>query len=69
MGVGLIKDGYGILTHCNAGALATGDYGTALSPIYLAVEKGMKITVYSDENQTVIAGVKINCMGIKKSWR
>ena len=42
-GVELIKDGNGILTHCNAGALATADYGTALSPIYAAYEKGLKI--------------------------
>ena len=55
----LIKDGMGILTHCNAGALATGDYGTALSPIYLAHEAGMKIKVYSDETRPLLQGSRL----------
>ncbi|MCY3414610.1 MAG: S-methyl-5-thioribose-1-phosphate isomerase [Candidatus Heimdallarchaeota archaeon] len=47
----LIEDGDGILTHCNAGALATVDYGTALSPIRLAHAKGKKFKVYVDETR------------------
>ena len=47
----LLKDGMGVLTHCNAGALATTKYGTALSPIYLAKEKGWDIKVFADETR------------------
>ncbi len=66
-GVELIKDGYGVLTHCNAGALATGDYGTALSPIYLANEKGMRITVYSDETRPLLQGSRLTAWELKKA--
>lgn len=65
-GLTLIKDGDGILTHCNAGALATGDYGTALSPIYLAHEKGLKITVYSDETRPLLQGSRLTAWELKK---
>ncbi len=47
----LIREGYGILTHCNAGWLAFVDYGTALSPIYKAHEQGKSLTVYVDETR------------------
>ena len=66
-GLPLIKDGYGILTHCNAGALATGDYGTALSPIYLATEKNMGITVYSDETRPLLQGSRLTAWELKKA--
>ncbi len=66
-GIELIKDGYGILTHCNAGALATGDYGTALSPIYLASEKQMDITVYSDETRPLLQGSRLTAWELKKA--
>ena len=66
-GIELIKDGYGILTHCNAGALATGDYGTALSPIYLAAEKQMDITVYSDETRPLLQGSRLTAWELKKA--
>ena len=52
----LLKDGMGILTHCNAGALATTRYGTALSPVYLAKEKGWKLRVYADETRPRLQG-------------
>ncbi len=66
-GIELIKDGYGILTHCNAGALATGDYGTALSPIYLAAEREMGITVYSDETRPLLQGSRLTAWELKKA--
>ena len=66
-GIELIKDGYGILTHCNAGALATGDYGTALSPIYLAAERDMDITVYSDETRPLLQGSRLTAWELKKA--
>lgn len=49
-------DGMGILTHCNAGQLATSRYGTALSPIYLGMERGMRFNVYSDETRPRLQG-------------
>ncbi|MBN2643616.1 MAG: S-methyl-5-thioribose-1-phosphate isomerase [Victivallales bacterium] len=58
-GLSLLREGAGILTHCNAGALATGDYGTALSPMYAAHERGMKFTVYSDETRPLLQGSRL----------
>ena len=55
----LIKDGMTILTHCNAGALATVDYGTALAPIRVAVENGKKIHVFADETRPRCQGAKL----------
>jgi S-methyl-5-thioribose-1-phosphate isomerase len=55
----LIKDGYKILTHCNAGALATVDYGTALSPIRFAHYNGKKIFVFVDETRPRCQGSKL----------
>jgi translation initiation factor eIF-2B subunit alpha/methylthioribose-1-phosphate isomerase len=55
----LIKDGYKILTHCNAGALATVDYGTALSPIRFAHDEGKKIFVFVDETRPRCQGSKL----------
>jgi methylthioribose-1-phosphate isomerase len=52
----LLKDGYGVLTHCNAGKLATSKYGTALSPFYLAKEKGIKLKIYADETRPRLQG-------------
>ena len=57
----LIKDGMNILTHCNAGALATVDYGTALAPIRLAHKNGKNIFVYADETRP-------RCQGLLTSW-
>lgn len=53
----LIKNGMNLLTHCNAGALATVDYGTALSPIRMAHRKGKKIFVYVDETRPRLQGL------------
>lgn len=55
----LLKDGDGVLTHCNAGALATSDYGTALSPFYLAKEKGINLRVYADETRPRLQGARL----------
>lgn len=51
-----LADGMGILTHCNAGQLATSRYGTALSPIYLALDQGMRLRVYADETRPRLQG-------------
>ncbi|TVR05393.1 MAG: S-methyl-5-thioribose-1-phosphate isomerase [Spirochaetaceae bacterium] len=58
-GVSLISDGMGILTHCNAGRLATSDYGTATAPMYLAHERGVSFTVYSDESRPLLQGSRL----------
>ncbi len=58
-GVSLLKPGMGVLTHCNAGALATGDYGTALSPVYCAKEQNIPVTVYSDETRPLLQGSRL----------
>lgn len=54
-----IKDGDTIITHCNAGSLATGGYGTATGPIRAAVEQGKKIHVYADETRPVLQGCRL----------
>ncbi|WP_029322607.1 S-methyl-5-thioribose-1-phosphate isomerase [Butyrivibrio sp. AE3004] len=58
-GLTLIKNGYGLLTHCNAGQLATCKYGTATAPMYLAHEKGYKIKVYCDETRPLLQGARL----------
>lgn len=55
----LIKDGYRILTHCNAGALATVDYGTALAPIRFAHYEGKRIFVFVDETRPRCQGSRL----------
>ncbi len=58
-GAGLIKDGETVLTHCNAGALATAGYGTALGVIRAAWEQGKKIQVIADETRPVLQGARL----------
>lgn len=59
-GLTLIKDGDGILTHCNAGQLATTKYGTALAPIHLGVERGMHFKVFTDETRPLLQGARLS---------
>lgn len=58
-GASLIKSGDTILTHCNAGALATADYGTALGVLYKAKGQGKKIKVYADETRPLLQGSRL----------
>jgi len=58
-GVALIRDGHRLLTHCNAGGLATAMYGTALSPMFRAKEMGMGIHVFVDETRPLLQGARI----------
>jgi len=58
-GASLLKNGYVVLTHCNAGALATAEFGTALAPIYQAVESGLNISVYADETRPLLQGSRL----------
>lgn len=66
-GAELIKDGMGILTHCNAGALATTGIGTALAPMYKAIEKGLKFKVYADETRPLLQGARLTAWELKQS--
>lgn len=59
-GLTLLKDGDGILTHCNAGQLATSKYGTALAPIHLGRERGMNFKVFCDETRPLLQGVRLS---------
>ncbi|MBC7190257.1 s-methyl-5-thioribose-1-phosphate isomerase, partial [Candidatus Aerophobetes bacterium] len=65
-GASLINDGDTILTHCNAGALATGGYGTALSIIYTARQEGKNISVYVDETRPLLQGARLTCWELLK---
>jgi methylthioribose-1-phosphate isomerase len=58
-GATLLKDGDTVLTHCNAGALATGGIGTALGIIYTATWQGKRISVYADETRPVLQGARL----------
>lgn len=58
-GLSLINDGDGILTYCNAGALATSRYGTALGPLILGSEKGMKFEAYVCETRPMLQGSRL----------
>ena len=58
-GAQFIKDGDTVLTHCNAGSLATGGYGTATAPILVAIEQGKKIQVIADETRPVLQGARL----------
>ena len=58
-GAALIKDGEGILTHCNAGALATAAYGTALAALFVAHEQGRVIRVYAGETRPLLQGARL----------
>jgi len=66
-GLSLIKDGDGILTHCNAGQLATAKYGTALAPVHLGREKGYKFKVYTDETRPLLQGVRLSAFELRSN--
>ena len=55
----LLKEGMGVLTHCNAGALATAGTGTALAPIYAALKDGINVKVFSDETRPLLQGARL----------
>src|SRR5439155_11372553 len=59
VGAALIRDGWTILTHCNAGALATAGMGTALAPIYLARDQKKRVKVFVDETRPLLQGARL----------
>ena len=58
-GLSLLKDGDSVITHCNAGPIATSRYGTAQGPFYLAKEAGMNIHVFVDETRPLLQGARL----------
>ena len=66
-GLTVVKDGDGILTHCNAGPLATSRYGTALGPILLGTERGMKFRVFSDETRPLLQGARLTSYELQRA--
>lgn len=66
-GLSLVKDGDGILTHCNAGPLATSRYGTALGPILLGTERGLKFRVFADETRPLLQGARLTSYELHKA--
>lgn len=66
-GLSLLKDGDGILTHCNAGPLATSRYGTGQGPLFLGKERGMNFRVYADETRPLLQGARLTSYELKKA--
>ena len=66
-GAQFIRDGDTILTHCNAGSLATGGYGTATAPMLIAKEQGKKIQVIADETRPVLQGARLTSWELMQS--
>ncbi|MCP4592770.1 MAG: S-methyl-5-thioribose-1-phosphate isomerase [bacterium] len=66
-GAPLIGEGCGILTHCNAGALATAELGTALAPMYVAHEAGRAFRVYADETRPLLQGARLTAWELQQA--
>ncbi|MBQ9068711.1 MAG: S-methyl-5-thioribose-1-phosphate isomerase, partial [Eggerthellaceae bacterium] len=62
-----IRDNAGIITHCNAGPLATSCYGTALGPLILGAEQGMKFRVYVDETRPLLQGARLTAYELQRA--
>jgi len=66
-GFALLPDNARVLTHCNAGALATGGMGTALAPLYVAHERGRQLKVYADETRPVMQGSRLTVWELQRA--
>ena len=66
-GAALLKDGDKIITHCNAGGLATADYGTALGVVYAAQEEQKRLTVFADETRPLLQGSRLTAWELLQS--
>lgn len=66
-GQSLIPDGGAVLTHCNAGALATAGIGTALAPMYLAHQSGKRFRVYVDETRPLLQGARLTAWELSQA--
>jgi methylthioribose-1-phosphate isomerase len=65
-GAELLEDGQGVLTHCNAGGLATAEYGTALAVIFAATESGKRLHVYVDETRPLLQGARLTAWELQQ---
>lgn len=63
----LLEPGMGLLTHCNAGTIATAKYGTALAPIYLGQEKGYDFKVFADETRPLLQGARLTAWELQEA--
>ncbi|MCI5568685.1 MAG: S-methyl-5-thioribose-1-phosphate isomerase [Lachnospiraceae bacterium] len=66
-GLTLIKDGDGLLTHCNAGRLAAVKYGTATAPMYVGAEKGYKFKIFADETRPLLQGARLTAFELAQA--
>ena len=66
-GLALVPDGSRVLPHCNAGALAPGGMGTALAPLYCAVEAGRRIEVFADETRPLLQGSRLTAWELSRA--
>ena len=66
-GLSLLKEGDGVLTHCNAGPLATSRLGTAQGPMFLAKEKGINLRVFADETRPLLQGARLTAYEMHKA--
>ncbi|MYF93655.1 MAG: S-methyl-5-thioribose-1-phosphate isomerase [Gemmatimonadetes bacterium] len=66
-GAALLRDGSQVITHCNAGGLATADYGTALGVVYAAQEAGKKVAVFADETRPLLQGSRLTAWELMQS--
>lgn len=66
-GLSLLRDGDGVLTHCNAGPLATSRYGTAIGPLLLGKERGMEFKVFADETRPLLQGARLTAFELRRA--
>lgn len=66
-GLSLVKPNDGLLTHCNAGKLATVQYGTATAPMYLGQDRGYKFKIFSDETRPLLQGARLTSFELKEA--
>lgn len=67
LGLSLLENGQGVITHCNAGAIATSRYGTALGPMLLGVERGMRFKVFADETRPLLQGARLTSWELSRA--
>jgi methylthioribose-1-phosphate isomerase len=67
IGVELLKAGCSVLTHCNAGGLATSGFGTALAPLYMASRQGIGFKVFADETRPLLQGARLTAWELSKA--
>jgi methylthioribose-1-phosphate isomerase len=65
-GAALLCDGAGVLTHCNAGGLATSDYGTALAVLFTAHSQGKRLHVFADETRPLLQGARLTAWELRQ---